>query len=148
MQKRSLLMAGGAALLSVAAALGWASSGSTQSGASLVSMSGEELASNANILLVDIRTPPEWQQTGIIDGALLVTYSDADSFLAAIEPHLKPGQSLALVCRSGNRTSRAARQISGQIDVPVLDVAGGMIRVAREGYQPVPASQGIACSTC
>lgn len=109
----------------------------------LESLTGEMLASDANSLLVDIRTPQEWQETGVIEGALLVTYSDADSFLKAIAPHLEQGQSIALVCRSGNRTSRAARQISAETDTPVIDVAGGMIRIVREGYVPVPASRAM-----
>jgi rhodanese-related sulfurtransferase len=109
----------------------------------LESLTGEMLASDANSLLVDIRTPQEWQETGVIEGALLVTYSDADSFLKAIAPHLEQGQSIALVCRSGNRTSRAARQISAKTDTPVIDVAGGMIRIVREGYVPVPASRAM-----
>ena len=104
----------------------------------LESLSGDKLASDEETLLVDIRTPGEWQQTGVIEGALLVTYSDADSFLAAVIPHLEQGQRIALVCRSGNRSSRAARQIAGQTEAPVIDVAGGMIRIINEGYHPVP----------
>jgi rhodanese-related sulfurtransferase len=148
MQKRSLLLAGGAAALLAVAAVGWANTDDDQSDVMLVTATGAELEADESTLLVDIRTPEEWEQTGVIDGALLVTYTDADSFLAAIEPHLKPGQSLSLICRSGNRTSRAARQIAGKTKVSVRDVAGGMIRVVREGYQPVSASRGIACTTC
>ena len=100
------------------------------------------------ILLVDIRTAEEWRQTGIVEGALLVTYTDAESFVQAVGPHLGPDQTLALICRSGNRTSRAARQISGMIENPVMDVAGGMLRIVREGYTPVAASNGMPCVTC
>jgi rhodanese-related sulfurtransferase len=103
----------------------------------LESPSGAELVAAENTLLVDIRTPEEWRDTGVIEGALLVTYSDVDSFLAAIAPHREEGQKIALICRSGNRSSRAARRIAARVDAPVMDVAGGMIRIVREGYAPV-----------
>lgn len=106
-------------------------------------LSGAELVAAENTLLVDIRTPKEWRDTGVIEGALLVTYSDADSFLTSIAPHLEEGQKIALVCRSGNRTSQAARQIAAKTDREIIDVAGGMIRIVREGYAPVPAASVI-----
>jgi rhodanese-related sulfurtransferase len=114
----------------------------------LESPTAADLIADDKILLVDIRTAEEWRQTGIVEGALLVTYKDAESFVQAIGAHLEPDQTLALICRSGNRTSRAARQISGMVENPVMDVAGGMLRIVREGYTPVPSSSGMSCLTC
>lgn len=114
----------------------------------LEALSGDTLAQDDGTLLVDIRTPGEWQDSGVIDGALLVTYSDADSFLSQIRPHLRDGQRLALICRSGNRSSRAAAQIAGRVDVPVVDVAGGMNRVLDEGYSPVAPTRAMGCTVC
>ncbi len=115
---------------------------------SLEALSGETLASDDGTLLVDIRTPGEWQESGVIDGALLVTYSDPASFLDAVRPHLHEGQRLALICRSGNRSSRAAAQIADRVDVPVVDVAGGMNRVLDEGYSPVAPTRAMGCAEC
>ncbi|MBQ1203033.1 MAG: rhodanese-like domain-containing protein [Loktanella sp.] len=119
-----------------------------QANLALAAPSGQTLAADDSLLLVDIRTPEEWQQTGVIDGALLVTYADADSFLQTVTPHLQPGQSLALICRSGNRTSRAARQIAAMTDVQVVDIAGGMLRVLGEGYQPIAPTAAQGCTIC
>lgn len=49
---------------------------------------------------------------------------------------------------AGNRTSRAARQIAASTDVPVIDIAGGMMRVPGEGCTPVApmAAQGCTIS--
>ena len=99
----------------------------------LEALSGQALSTSEDTLLVDIRRPDEWKQTGVIEGALLVTYTDPQSFLQAIQPHLREGQKLALVCRSGNRTSQATRQIAQFINGPVIDVQGGMNRILREG---------------
>lgn len=114
----------------------------------LAAPSGQVLAADPAILLVDIREPGEWQQTGVVEGALLLSYRDADSFLAAVSPLLQEGQSIALICRSGNRTSRAARQIAAISDVPVIDIAGGMLRVLGEGYTPVAPTAAQGCTIC
>ncbi|MGY6568998.1 MAG: rhodanese-like domain-containing protein [Salinarimonas sp.] len=115
---------------------------------SLEARSGEALVQDANTLVVDIRRPEEWVQTGVVEGAVLVTFTDAESFVARIAPMLEPGQSLALICRSGNRTSRAAREIAQHIDNPVIDIAGGMLRVVAEGYTPLPPRREQGCMIC
>ncbi|MGY6568354.1 MAG: rhodanese-like domain-containing protein [Salinarimonas sp.] len=115
---------------------------------SLEARSGEALAQDENTLVVDIRRPEEWVQTGVVEGAVLVTYTDAESFVARIAPMLEPGQSLALICRSGNRTSRAAREIAAKLDNPVIDIAGGMLRVVAEGYTPLPPRREQGCMIC
>jgi len=115
---------------------------------SLEARSGEALAQDENTLVVDIRRPEEWVQTGVVEGAMLVTYSDVESFVARIDPLLAPGQELALICRSGNRSSRAAREIAQRIDNPVVDIAGGMLRVVAEGYSPLPPRREQGCMIC
>lgn len=136
MRRRLFLVAGAAC----AAVGGWAcvSANKMPANTRLHAASGAELANDDTTLLVDIRRPEEWKQTGVVQGALLVTYTDASSFLEAVRPHLKSGQSLSLICRSGNRTSRAARQVAAaDPNIEVIDIEGGMLRVMREGYQPV-----------
>lgn len=115
---------------------------------SLEARSGHALAQDESTLVVDIRRPEEWVQTGVVEGAVLVTYTDAESFVARIAPMLEPGQSLALICRSGNRTSRAAREIAAKLDNPVIDIAGGMLRVVAEGYTPLPPRREQGCMIC
>ena len=110
--------------------------------------SGASLAADKSTLLVDIRNPDEWKQTGVVEGALLVTYSSPEAFLAAVRPHLKAGQRLGLICRSGNRTSRAAMQIAPLVDFPVVDIQGGMNRVLGQGYKPVKPTRERGCKSC
>ena len=114
----------------------------------LEALSGQALSTSEDTLLVDIRRPDEWKQTGVIEGALLVTYTDPQSFLQAVQPHLHEGQKLALVCRSGNRTSQATRQIAQLVNGPVIDVQGGMNRILREGYTPVAPTRERGCASC
>lgn len=91
-------------------------------------------------LIVDIRTAPEWRETGVIDGAELVTFKDPASFLAQIGPEIADGRDLILICRSGNRTNAAARALAGRIPNRIVSVDGGMRRVISGGYQTVPPS--------
>lgn len=148
MDRRLFLAFGSAAALAIAAAGFLFGRGREPENLTLAALSGDALAQDDSVLLVDIRRPEEWQQTGVIDGALLITYADRDSFLAALRPHLQDGQSLALICRTGNRTSRATRQIAEAVEAPVIDVAGGMVRVLREGYSPVAPTRDMGCTVC
>lgn len=99
--------------------------------------SGKVLASDRNTMVVDIRTAGEWQDTGVIKGAQLKTFVTARGFLNDIKPKMKDGQRLALICRSGNRSSKAAQKIARLVDFPVVNITGGMSRVVGEGYKPV-----------
>ena len=90
-------------------------------------------------LIVDIRTPEEWAESGVIEGARLVTFDGAESFLAALGPDLASGRDLILVCRSGRRMAAAADALAGVIANRIISVDGGMIAVVQGGYSPVPA---------
>ena len=77
-------------------------------------------------LIVDIRTPEEWAETGVIEGAKLVTFTDPESFLAAVGPDLADGRDLVLVCRSGRRSGAAAEALQSLIPNRVISQDGGM----------------------
>lgn len=90
-------------------------------------------------LIVDIRTAPEWAETGVIDEAVLLTFTDPDRFLAQVGPALADGRDLILVCRSGNRTRAAAQALEGRIPNRIVSIDGGMKRIIANGYDPVSA---------
>jgi len=102
----------------------------------------------APMLLVDIRRPEEWIETGVLPNALLITYETPGQFLRALAPHLRPGQPVALICRTGNRTAAAARVLAPVLEQPVIDLAGGMVRLIAEGYSPVPPTRAAGCARC
>lgn len=88
-------------------------------------------------VIVDIRTPEEWAETGVIDGARLVTFTGAQSFIAAVGPDLADGRDLILICRSGRRSAAAAEALQPMIPNRIISVEGGMGRIIDEGYQTV-----------
>ena len=138
MDRRRLMISGGL-VVGAALWLGWIPTpGGAAENLTSRHLTTAELQGDPGILIVDIRSPGEWHDTGVIQGALLVTYSDAESFLRQVAPQLAPGQKLALICRSGNRTSRAARQIAPLTSHDVINVSGGMLHVMEQGHSTVP----------
>lgn len=103
---------------------------------------------DAPVLLVDIRQPHEWVETGVLPQALLLPFNTPEQFLNDLAPHLRPGQPVALICRTGNRTARAAQIIAPALDVPVIDLAGGMFRLMGAGYQPERPTPQQGCTIC
>lgn len=91
------------------------------------------LAREGRLLLVDIRTPAEWAQTGVPAGAALVPLTEGPQrlrpdFVADLERALggRRDRPVALVCRSGGRTAAARRLLLAEGFTRVLDVAEGM----------------------
>lgn len=88
-------------------------------------------------LVVDIRRPEEWAETGVVEGSVLLTFTSPERFLAQLGPALADGRDLVLICRSGNRTQAAADALAGRIPNRIVSVEGGIRRVISEGYQTV-----------
>ena len=102
----------------------------------------------APVLLVDIRRPEEWRETGVLPNARLITFESPAQFLRDLAPHLQPGQPVALICRTGNRTARAAEILAPLLEQPVIDLGGGMFRLIAEGYQPERPTREAGCMIC
>lgn len=82
-----------------------------------------ELASNPDTLLVDVRTPGEYQ-TACIDGSVNLPLNQVDAHLRRIVRDA--GGRMVLICQTGGRAQQAATTLAaaGLSDVVVLD--GGM----------------------
>lgn len=127
----------GVVALAGAAGIGYAMTGGTAEAAFDHTFLTVEQMKATGGLIVDIRTPPEWAETGVIEGAELVTFTDPESFLARVGPQLADGRDLVLVCRSGNRTAAAAKALEGRIPNRIVSIDGGMRQVISTGYQTV-----------
>ncbi len=82
--------------------------------------------------VVDIRTPEEWRDTGVIKGARLMTYSfsggfDKAAWLKQVQQVAKPGEPVILVCRSGRRSAAVADYLESQSTKrKIYNASGGM----------------------
>jgi rhodanese-related sulfurtransferase len=93
-----------------------------------------------NALIIDIRTPREWQQTGVIPGSHLVTFFDkngkydAEKWLAKVKSlQSSPDQHIILVCRSGTRSGRVGNFLTQKLNMSnVSHLANGISAWLRE----------------
>jgi len=81
--------------------------------------------------LIDIRTPPEWKQTGVAQGASLVNMihpNGAAGFLDAVLSKVGGDRTapIALICRTGNRTTQVQKFLQAQGFTHVLNIREGM----------------------
>lgn len=79
-----------------------------------------------NAIVIDIRTPVEWYQTGIVKGSKLITFFDEkggydmQAFMSEFAKYVKnQNDQVVIICRTGNRS------------VPVADF------LARMGYKNI-----------
>lgn len=81
------------------------------------------------LVLIDIRKPEEWQQTGVPTGALRISmHQDTDNFVARVRAAAlaAPDSQVALICHSGYRSSVMRAELERQGISRVLNVAEGV----------------------
>jgi len=83
------------------------------------------------LTLVDIRTPAEWQQTGVAQGAVRLDMQHpkgAKGFMAELLRQTRGDKNapVALICRTGNRSSQVQRYLEAEGFTRVFNVAEGM----------------------
>ncbi|MDA7428685.1 rhodanese-like domain-containing protein [Primorskyibacter aestuariivivens] len=85
-------------------------------------------AEAGEIILIDIRRPEEWLQTGIGQHAvpLDMTHKDfVDTLVTLRQTH--PDKPMALICRTGNRTGHVTTLLAQQGFPGLVDVREGMV---------------------
>lgn len=70
-----------------------------------------QLVADGKAILVDVREPSEWRETGVAAPALLLAKSDFDGAQTDWKPFLEKAaaskdQTIILYCRSGNRSGK------------------------------------------
>jgi rhodanese-related sulfurtransferase len=99
-------------------------------------------------VLIDIRTPPEWRETGYAKGAKLINLQQTDAGFKSQVLAAANGDKntpIALICRTGNRTTFAQKSLQEAGFTKVYNVKEGMVgSAAGPGYM----KQGLPLSTC
>jgi len=102
-----------------------------------------QMLETTDMLIIDIRTEMEWQQTGIVKDSNCVTFFDmmgnydVEKFLAEIDKLGGKEKEIGLICRTGSRTSQVASFMS-QNGYNVKNLAGGIMKLMSDGYTPSP----------
>jgi rhodanese-related sulfurtransferase len=84
-------------------------------------------SASAGVTLVDVREAAEWAETGVPEGARKVSISRAD-FVDAVLAEVGGDKSkpVAVICRSGGRSVRAAKALTDAGFTNVTNVGDGM----------------------
>lgn len=112
-----------------------------------------EAVKAGKLTLIDIRTPPEWRQTGVAPGASRINMihpQGAVGFLNEVLAKVGGDKTapIALICRTGNRTTQVQRFLQAQGFTQVFNVREGM---AGSGAGPGWLARKLpidSCSTC
>lgn len=106
-------------------------------------------AAAGELLIVDVRTPAEWRETGIPRGAARADIHDS-GFLAQVGRIVGGDRSrpIAVICARGNRSARARQVLAAAGFAAVYDIREGMVGGAHgrgwlAGGQPTEP-----CRTC
>jgi len=121
--------------------------------AAVIDIDNGELAKlmAAGVPLIDIRTSPEWQQTGIVPGSRLLTFfdergnADPRSWLEKARTIGKPGDPVIVICRTGNRTKALSQFLSDQAGyAKVYNVKNGIAAWGKDARPLKPLSEHMA----
>lgn len=99
----------------------------TQSGFKTVGLAeGKALleAKDADLQVVDLRTPAEIKQTGVIEGAVIMNFTASD-FDANVQ-QLSKNHPVFLYCAAGSRSASAAKRLQQQGFKTVYNFSPGM----------------------
>jgi len=104
-------------------------------------------AQKDRVIIVDIRCPEEWAQTGVIEGAETITAFEANGSLhpdfqqkfMALVP--APDTPVFLYCLSGSRTTNLGTALIEQLGFShVMHLNGGILGWTADGYETIEIS--------
>lgn len=81
----------------------------------------------------DIRRPEEWRQTGVVEGSRTLTWMNKSGqpnpeFLSRFTAEVGKNDPVVLICRTGSRTDKLARELAEQGYTQVYNVRHGITR--------------------
>jgi rhodanese-related sulfurtransferase len=98
------------------------------------------------MIIVDVRTAPEWQQTGIATGALTVDLQDPDFIKKMVQlRQSNPDKEIGFICASSNRSAQVQKALVQAGFDRVYSVFGGM---TGNGQVPGWIADGLPVEKC
>ncbi len=96
--------------------------------ASISVREAHDRAKAGTAVLIDIRRPEEWADTGVAEGAIKLDMTSPlfEARLATIRSE-NPGKPIDLICRTANRTRDVQMQLSRRGWTNLVNVRGGML---------------------
>ena len=133
--RRTILIAGGSCVVAAGLGAAWAMGGDRSHGDALGPAAAHAAADGGGILLLDVRRPEEWRETGIPAGARPLDMR-RDDFVGEVMAMVGGDRDrpVALICAGGVRSDRTGARLAGAGFTRVIDVP--------EGVEGSPAGPG------
>ncbi len=99
---------------------------------------------NSKIPIVDIRTPGEWKETGIVKNSIPIVFFDergqynVEAFLEELNSKVDTKKQFALICRTGSRTKVVADFLSKKLGYNVINLQYGITHAMRQNLPVEP----------
>jgi len=99
---------------------------------------------DSKIPIVDIRTPGEWKETGVVKNSIPIMFFneqggyDVNAFLTELNAKVDTTKEFAIICRTGSRTAVIADFLSKQLHYNVVNVKDGIIFASQRNIQLMP----------
>lgn len=112
--------------------------------AEVINQPASEALMAQHVPIVDIRTPGEWKETGLLKGSIPIMFFDerggynVDRFMQELKAKVDTDKPFALICRTGSRTSMLAPFLSQTFGYTVYNLKGGILYAARLGLPIEP----------
>jgi len=109
------------------------------------------------VKLIDVRTPKEWKETGVIEGSYLLPFRMPNGrinpkFVDDISRIVQPDEKVMLICRTGNRTRMASEGLSSRFGfTQIYNVKNGITSWQAEKnptVKPDLSNLNKTCSLC
>jgi len=88
---------------------------------------------DSGIPIVDIRTPGEWKETGLLKGSIPIMLFDERGnydlklFLEQLNSAVDTKKPFAIICRTGSRTVILANFLSQKLNYDVINIKSGIV---------------------
>jgi len=88
---------------------------------------------DSGIPIVDIRTPGEWKETGLLKGSIPIMLFDERGnydlklFLEQLNSAVDTKKPFAIICRTGSRTVILANFLSKKLNYDVINIKSGIV---------------------
>jgi rhodanese-related sulfurtransferase len=82
---------------------------------------------SGKMVLVDVRTPAEWKETGVAPGAITLSMASKD-FAKKLKEVVdaNPGKKIGLICAAGGRSTSVQKQLEKLGISNAVDISEGM----------------------
>lgn len=100
---------------------------------------------DSKIPIVDIRTPGEWRETGIVKNSIPIMFFNqrgaynVDAFLTELNAKVDTKKTFALICRTGSRTAMISSFLSKELGYKVINIKGGIVLAKPKNIKLVPS---------